>query len=146
MLEQHEDQEQSMKSSSSAESRAELKSIIIAHNDIVENGSSTDQVQCTREVFKCRAVYKSSDQVQEWSKAGASNQLEEQERTEQAQLQTKRGADVEDAPEEDQLEDENKEAGEEKESSAGANKETGLTEKPAKGPDPDKSIWSNKAV
>ncbi|KZV52098.1 hypothetical protein F511_36422 [Dorcoceras hygrometricum] len=50
----------------------------------------------------------------EWSKAGASKQLEEQKRTGQAQLQTKRGADTEIAPE-DQLEDENKEAGEEKE-------------------------------
>ncbi|KZV19828.1 agglutinin-1-like [Dorcoceras hygrometricum] len=50
----------------------------------------------------------------EWSKAGASKKLEEQERTEQAQLQTKRGADAEVALE-DQLEDENKEAGEEKE-------------------------------
>ncbi|KZV53010.1 fanconi-associated nuclease 1 [Dorcoceras hygrometricum] len=50
----------------------------------------------------------------EWSKAGASKQLEEQERTERAQLKTKIGADGEVAPE-DQLEDENKEAGEEKE-------------------------------
>ncbi|KZV45125.1 hypothetical protein F511_24167 [Dorcoceras hygrometricum] len=50
----------------------------------------------------------------EWSKAGASKQLEEQERTEQAQLQTKRGADAEVAPD-DQFEDKNKEAGEEKE-------------------------------
>ncbi|KZV29197.1 hypothetical protein F511_37105 [Dorcoceras hygrometricum] len=50
----------------------------------------------------------------EWSKAGASKQLEEMERTEQAQLQTKRGAYAEVAPY-DQLEDENKEAGEEKE-------------------------------
>ncbi|KZV33733.1 serine/threonine-protein phosphatase 7 long form [Dorcoceras hygrometricum] len=38
-----------------------------------------------------------------------------QERTEQAQLQTKRGADIEAAQKEYQLEDENKEAGEEKE-------------------------------
>ncbi|KZV27063.1 hypothetical protein F511_23959 [Dorcoceras hygrometricum] len=49
-----------------------------------------------------------------WGKAGASKQLEEQERTAQAQLQTKSGADAEVSPE-DQLEDENKEAGEEKE-------------------------------
>ncbi|KZV27065.1 senescence-associated carboxylesterase 101 [Dorcoceras hygrometricum] len=49
-----------------------------------------------------------------WSKAGASKQLEEQERKAQAQLQTKSGADAEVAPE-DQLEDENKEAGDEKE-------------------------------
>ncbi|KZV17606.1 cysteine-rich receptor-like protein kinase 10 [Dorcoceras hygrometricum] len=50
----------------------------------------------------------------EWSKARASKQLKEQERTAQAQMQTKRGADAEVAPE-DQLEDQNKEAGEEKE-------------------------------
>ncbi|KZV24088.1 hypothetical protein F511_40644 [Dorcoceras hygrometricum] len=50
----------------------------------------------------------------EWSKDGASKQLEEKERTKQAQLQTKRCADAEVAPD-DQLEDENKEAGEEKE-------------------------------
>ncbi|KZV32611.1 U-box domain-containing protein 35-like [Dorcoceras hygrometricum] len=43
----------------------------------------------------------------EWSKAEASKQLEEQERTAQAQLQTKRGADTEVAPD-DQLEDKNK--------------------------------------
>ncbi|KZV55074.1 hypothetical protein F511_31670 [Dorcoceras hygrometricum] len=49
-----------------------------------------------------------------WSKAGSSKQLEEQERTAQAKLQTKRGAYAEVAPE-DQLEDKNKEAGEEKE-------------------------------
>ncbi|KZV54604.1 putative receptor-like protein kinase [Dorcoceras hygrometricum] len=49
----------------------------------------------------------------EWSKARASNKLEERERTEQAQLQTKRGEDAEVAPE-DQLEDGNKEAGEKK--------------------------------
>ncbi|KZV43745.1 multidrug resistance protein [Dorcoceras hygrometricum] len=44
-----------------------------------------------------------------WSKAGSSKQLEEQERTAQAKLQTKRGAYAEVAPE-DQLEDKNKEA------------------------------------
>ncbi|KZV37817.1 hypothetical protein F511_30894 [Dorcoceras hygrometricum] len=43
---------------------------------------------------------------QSWSLKAA----QEQERTEQAQLQTKRGADIEAAPKEDQLEDENKEA------------------------------------
>ncbi|KZV49183.1 hypothetical protein F511_42651 [Dorcoceras hygrometricum] len=97
-----------------------MKSIVEAQNGVVENGSSTDQVQCTREVFKCRAVYKRSDQVQL-----VGNQLgveqswileasQEQERKEHAQLQTKRGIDIEAAPKEDQLEDENKEAGEEK--------------------------------
>ncbi|KZV18606.1 hypothetical protein F511_41237 [Dorcoceras hygrometricum] len=49
---------------------------------------------------------------QSWSLKAA----QDQEITEQAQLQTKRGADAEVAPE-DQLEDENKEAGEEKERS-----------------------------
>ncbi|KZV40560.1 hypothetical protein F511_35329 [Dorcoceras hygrometricum] len=44
MLEQQEDQAQSMKSSSSAESRAKLKSIIEAQSDVVENGSSADQI------------------------------------------------------------------------------------------------------
>ncbi|KZV47034.1 hypothetical protein F511_34083 [Dorcoceras hygrometricum] len=97
-----------------------MKSIVEAQNGVVENGSSTDQVQCTREVFKCRAVYKRSDQVQL-----VGNQLgveqswileasQEKERKEHAQLQTKRGIDIEAAPKEDQLEDENKEAGEEK--------------------------------
>ncbi|KZV52922.1 hypothetical protein F511_19078 [Dorcoceras hygrometricum] len=110
MLEKHEDQAQSMKSSSSAESRAELKCRVQAHNAQVKNRSSADQVQYTRAVIECEAVYKSSDQ----SKAGASKKLEEQERTAEAQLQTKRGTDAEVAPEY-QLEDENKKAGEEKE-------------------------------
>ncbi|KZV55674.1 hypothetical protein F511_24351 [Dorcoceras hygrometricum] len=50
--EQHEDQEQNNK-----------KSRVQVQRDEVQNSSSADQVQCTREVFKCRAVYKSSDQV-----------------------------------------------------------------------------------
>ncbi|KZV32728.1 serum factor response C-like [Dorcoceras hygrometricum] len=144
MLEQHEDQAQSMKSSSSAESRTELKSIIEAQNDVVENGSIADQVQfgngvklepqssskSRKEQNKLRFRQKEA-QIQkflqkiryinqlvgiswEWSKAGASKQLEEQERTEQAQVQTKRGADTE-VSSEDRLEYENKEAGEDKE-------------------------------
>ncbi|KZV54905.1 hypothetical protein F511_31328 [Dorcoceras hygrometricum] len=63
MLEQHEDQAQSLKSSSSAESRAELKCIVEAQNAQVQNSSSVDQVQCTRAVIECEAVYKSSYQV-----------------------------------------------------------------------------------
>ncbi|KZV57526.1 hypothetical protein F511_20455 [Dorcoceras hygrometricum] len=65
---------------------------------------------------KCQRDISTSWLVISWesSKAGASKQLEEQERTRQAQLQTKRGADTKFSPE-DQLEDENKEAGEEKE-------------------------------
>ncbi|KZV40087.1 polyadenylate-binding protein 1 [Dorcoceras hygrometricum] len=63
MLEQHEDQAQKMKSSSSAESRVELKCRVEAQNAQVQNSSSADQVQCTRAVIECEAVYKSSDQV-----------------------------------------------------------------------------------
>ncbi|KZV36981.1 hypothetical protein F511_15411 [Dorcoceras hygrometricum] len=63
MLEQHEDQAQSMKSSSSAESRAELKCRVQAQNAQVQNGSSAEQVQYTRAVIECEAIYKSSDQV-----------------------------------------------------------------------------------
>ncbi|KZV50065.1 dystroglycan-like [Dorcoceras hygrometricum] len=49
MLEQHEDQEQSTKSSS----RAELKCRVEAKNAQVQNSSSADQVQCTRAVIEC---------------------------------------------------------------------------------------------
>ncbi|KZV18751.1 hypothetical protein F511_37731 [Dorcoceras hygrometricum] len=52
MLEQHEDQAQSMKSSSRAESRAELKCRVEAKNAQVQNSSSTGQVQCTRAVIE----------------------------------------------------------------------------------------------
>ncbi|KZV52533.1 cytidine deaminase 1-like [Dorcoceras hygrometricum] len=59
MLEQHEDQAQSVKSSSSAEARAEKKCRVEAQNAQVLNRSSADQVQCTRAVIECEAVYKS---------------------------------------------------------------------------------------
>ncbi|KZV21450.1 branched-chain-amino-acid aminotransferase 6-like [Dorcoceras hygrometricum] len=130
MLEQHEDQAQSLKSSSSVESRAELKCRVEAQNAQVQNSSSADQVQCTRAVIECEAVYKSRqtslklrrsvgsrqtsspydicekldltdistswlETSRKWSKSGASKQLEEKDRTEQAQLQTKRGEDAE---------------------------------------------------
>ncbi|KZV27343.1 kinesin-3 [Dorcoceras hygrometricum] len=36
---------------------------IKAENVKVQNRSSADQVQCTRELIECEAVYKSSDQV-----------------------------------------------------------------------------------
>ncbi|KZV17549.1 Signal peptide peptidase family protein, expressed isoform 1 [Dorcoceras hygrometricum] len=120
MLEKHEDKAQSVKSSSRAESRAEKKCRFEEQNAKVQNSSNADQVQCTRVVIECEAVYKSNISTgwlvisSEWSKAGASKHLEEQERTEQAQLQTKRGTDAEVAPD-DQFEDKNKEAGEEKE-------------------------------
>ncbi|KZV29102.1 Thiamin diphosphate-binding protein [Dorcoceras hygrometricum] len=54
MLEQHEDQAQSVKSSSSAESRAEKKCRVEAQNAQVQNSSSADQVQCTRAVIECK--------------------------------------------------------------------------------------------
>ncbi|KZV17607.1 hypothetical protein F511_22503 [Dorcoceras hygrometricum] len=63
MLKQHEDQAQSVKSSSSAESRAELNCRVQAQNAQMQNISSADQVRCTRAVIECEAVYKSSDQV-----------------------------------------------------------------------------------
>ncbi|KZV35256.1 hypothetical protein F511_11948 [Dorcoceras hygrometricum] len=53
MLEQHEDQAQSLKSSSSVESRAELKVQKCLQNAQVQNSSSADQVQCTRAVIEC---------------------------------------------------------------------------------------------
>ncbi|KZV16713.1 hypothetical protein F511_01669 [Dorcoceras hygrometricum] len=77
----------------------EDKAHIEEQNDEVQNGSSADQNISTSWLVISW----------EWSKAGALKQLEEQERTEQAQQQTKRGADAE-VPPEDQLEDENKEA------------------------------------
>ncbi|KZV37070.1 hypothetical protein F511_19093 [Dorcoceras hygrometricum] len=94
-LEQREDQAQWMRS------RVE------AQNVEVQYDSSADQVQSTSAVFKCRCIDKRSDQVQI-----VGNQLgmeqswsletdQEQERTEQAQLQTKRGADAEFALEQD---------------------------------------------
>ncbi|KZV39027.1 hypothetical protein F511_07974 [Dorcoceras hygrometricum] len=55
MLEQHEDQAQSTKSSSSAESRAELKCRVEVQNAQVQNGSIADQVQRTRAVIDCVA-------------------------------------------------------------------------------------------
>ncbi|KZV30487.1 hypothetical protein F511_33870 [Dorcoceras hygrometricum] len=64
MLEQHEDQAQSLKSSSSAESRAEKKCRVEAQNAQVQNSSSADQVQCTRAVIECKDRYKRSDRVQ----------------------------------------------------------------------------------
>ncbi|KZV22975.1 endoglucanase 19-like [Dorcoceras hygrometricum] len=96
-----------------------MKSRVEAQNVEVQYGSSADQVQNTSAVFKCRCIDKRSDEVQlvgnklgveqSWSLEAA----QEQERTEQAQLQTKRGTDAE-ADLEDQLKDEIKEAGEEK--------------------------------
>ncbi|KZV14111.1 hypothetical protein F511_44410 [Dorcoceras hygrometricum] len=142
MLEQHEDQAQSLKSSSSAESRAELKCRVQAQNAqdkqaklglvtrIIEPSwlrSNQLEVKKTSWEQTNQLAYDICEKLDltdtstsclatswEWSKAGASKQLEEQERTEQAQLQTKRGADAEVDPK-DQLEDQNKEAGEEKE-------------------------------
>ncbi|KZV34650.1 hypothetical protein F511_23369 [Dorcoceras hygrometricum] len=64
MLEQHEDQAQSMKSSSSAESRLELKCRVEVQNAQVQNSSSADQVQCTRAVIECEDRYKRSDREQ----------------------------------------------------------------------------------
>ncbi|KZV50844.1 hypothetical protein F511_20998 [Dorcoceras hygrometricum] len=55
MLEQHEDQAQSVKSSSSAKSRVELKFRVEAQNAQVQNSSSADQVQCTRAAIECVA-------------------------------------------------------------------------------------------
>ncbi|KZV28061.1 hypothetical protein F511_27125 [Dorcoceras hygrometricum] len=75
MLEQHEDQAQSMKSSSSAESRAELKCRVEVQNAQVQNNSSADQVQCTRAVIECEdrsAQRRSADKrkLQELLKSG----------------------------------------------------------------------------
>ncbi|KZV30295.1 tankyrase-2 [Dorcoceras hygrometricum] len=64
MLEQYEDQAQNLKSSSSTESRAELKCRVEAKNAQVQNSSSADQVQCTRAVIECEDRYKRSDRVQ----------------------------------------------------------------------------------
>ncbi|KZV39063.1 hypothetical protein F511_35457 [Dorcoceras hygrometricum] len=73
------------------------------------NISSDELTDCARYINQL--VGDQLGMEQRWSLEAA----KEQERTEEAQLQTKRGADIEAAPEEDQLEDENKEAGEEKE-------------------------------
>ncbi|KZV27489.1 hypothetical protein F511_24761 [Dorcoceras hygrometricum] len=62
MLEQHEDQAHSVKSSPSAELRAEKKSRVKAQNAQVHNSSSADQVQCTRAVIECEDRYKRSDE------------------------------------------------------------------------------------
>ncbi|KZV22127.1 hypothetical protein F511_11655 [Dorcoceras hygrometricum] len=58
MLEQHEDQAQSLKSSSSAESSTELKCRVEAQNAQVQNSSSADQVQFPQSDYKPASWYR----------------------------------------------------------------------------------------